>query len=201
MRRQSTTACLGCFFFFFAGFVLSGCSRNRETDTTEVTDWHEPVAEQDRLLADDQLDEKRLPPFDPRLIDSRPLGDWEVNASAAVVGLDCPLIDPDSNVLVLRKTYSDAISHAPILSMLPSANLVDGAAKQFDDGLYAALDLACYRGELGFGGSAPDVVQRSFRQIATGQSSAALSRRRARVGRQECFAERNRGRSKASVAR
>jgi hypothetical protein len=30
--------------------------------------------------------------------------------------------------------------------VLPSVNLIDGKAKQFDDGLYAALDLAYYRG-------------------------------------------------------
>jgi hypothetical protein len=164
--RQSTTACLGC-CWFFASFAIVGCSRNQETFTTEESDYHAPPPEQDKSLADDQLDEKRLPSFDPKLIDSRPLGEWEVNASAAVVGLDCPIIKPDSEsgMLVLRKSYADAIANAPILSMLPSANLIDGAAKQFDDGLYAALDLACYRGELGFGASAPEVVQRAFDKL------------------------------------
>jgi hypothetical protein len=39
---------------------------------------------------------------------------------------------------------------------------LDGAAKQFDDGLYAAVDLACYRGELGVGPAVPDVIRAIF---------------------------------------
>ncbi len=166
MRRQSTTAYLGC-FLFVTGFAVFGCSRNQETYTTEESDYHAPPPEQDKSLADDQLDEKRLPPFDPKLVNSRPFGDWEVNASAAVIGLDCPIIKPDSqgDLLVLRKSYADAIGDGRHGNVLPSANLVDGAAKQFDDGLYAALDLACYQGELGFGASAPEVVQRAFDKL------------------------------------
>jgi len=162
------------------GFAILGCSRTQPNDpqhvvpvpredtyTTEESDYHAPAPEQDNSLADDQLDEKRSPPFDPKLVDSRPLGDWEVNASAAVIGLDCPIIKPDSqsDLLVLRKSYADAIDNAPYGSKLASANLVDGASKQFDDGLYAALDLACYRGELGFGASAPEIVQHAFEKL------------------------------------
>ncbi|HPO15720.1 MAG TPA: hypothetical protein PLI09_19920 [Candidatus Hydrogenedentes bacterium] len=106
------------------------------------------------------------PEFDETLVDSRPLDGWLVNQSAAVIALDCPGINPDAapNMLQLWP------SHAAILStigdttrgsfrnrpILPSANLLDAAAKQFDDGLYATLDLACYRGELD--GNVPGAV-------------------------------------------
>jgi hypothetical protein len=76
------------------GLSILGCSRAQPNDpwpvvtgpsentyTTEETDYHAPPPERDDSLADDQLDVKRLPPFDPKLVDSRPLGDWGVNTS------------------------------------------------------------------------------------------------------------------------
>jgi hypothetical protein len=42
--------------------------------------------------------------------------------------------------------------------VLPSANLLDGAAKQFDDGLYAAVELGCFRGELGLSPPVPEFL-------------------------------------------
>ena len=65
--------------------------------------------------------------------------------------------DSDREMLVLRPSYADAIKAAKDchLDLLPSANTLDGAAKQFDDGLYAALDLACFRGEIGLAPAAP----------------------------------------------
>ncbi len=125
----------------------------------ERTDYTPPVSE--LPLEDDQLDTKN-PEFDPELVDSRPLGDWQVNQSAAVIRLDCPLLKPDqdADLLVLRPSYRDAALAARQrgFEMLPSANLLDGAAKQFDDGLYAAVDLACYRGQLGLAPAAPQVI-------------------------------------------
>ncbi len=57
------------------------------------TEYQEPPR-QDDVLVDDTLGDKN-PAFDATLIDSRPLGDWQVNSSAAVVRLDCPMIKPD----------------------------------------------------------------------------------------------------------
>lgn len=124
---------------------------------TEYDEVHAPPRD-DLQLVDDQLADKR-PVFDEKLVDSRPLGDWELNASAAVIRLDCPMIAPDRDreMLVLRPSYADAIAAAKAcgLDLLPSANMLDGAAKQFDDGLYAALDAACFRGEIGLAPAAP----------------------------------------------
>lgn len=138
--------------------------------TVERTDYRDPPREPEDLLTDDTLDGKN-PAFDEYLVDSRPLGEWEVNASAAVIRLDCPPIKPDveQSLLILRRSYQEAIREAPRgRNVLPSANLLDGAAKQFDDGLYAAVDLACYRGELGLSRAAPDLVQAAFTKLAAG---------------------------------
>lgn len=132
------------------------------------TEYQEPPRQED-VLVDDRLEDKN-PAFDATLVDSRPLGDWEVNSSAAVVRLDCPIIKPDSEgeMLVLRPSYRDAITAGKDYhgkQLLPSANLIDGAAKQFDDGLYAAVDLACFRGELGLSPAVPQWVAAVFSQL------------------------------------
>src|SRR5262249_61192123 len=66
-----------------------------------------------------------------------------------VLALDVPLIKPDAEpyLLTLAPSYAAAIKQSPVAGMvLPSVNLLDGKAKQVDDGLYAALDLAYYQG-------------------------------------------------------
>ena len=131
----------------------------------ERNEYRDPPPNDDLILTDDTLDQKH-PAFKENLIDSRPLGDWELNASAAVIRLDCPTIKPeqDDELFELNPTYARAIAKAKKLgkTMLPSANLLDGGAKQFDDGLYAALDAACYRGKLGFAASAPEFAASLF---------------------------------------
>lgn len=98
------------------------------------------------LLADDKLDDKR-PTFDAALIDSRPFGPeanrWQVNLSAAVLALDVPDIrdDGDAAWLKLHPSYAAAAKAISGRTVLPSVNVISGKAKQFDDGLYAALDM------------------------------------------------------------
>ncbi len=114
----------------------------------EVTEYKAPQPKADEELVDDQLSEKN-PAFIPDLIDRRPEGGWRINASAAVLRLDVPMLMPDSDapLLELRPSYADAMAKAPSgMKVLPSINLIDGKAKQFDDGLYAAIDLAYYKG-------------------------------------------------------
>ncbi len=141
------------------GYCLYNAQWNATHYVTERTVYDAPPLRNDAQLADDVVAEKN-PAFDETLVDSRPIGDWQVNASAAVVRLDCPVVKPDAeaDMLVLRRSYKEAIDAAKQLhsDLLPSANMLAGAAKQFDDGLYAALDLACFRGELGLAPSAPD---------------------------------------------
>ena len=135
---------------------------------TTWTEYQKPPQQED-VLVDDTLAEKN-PAFDATLVDGRPLGDWEVNSSAAVMRLDCPVIKPDSEkvMVLLWPSYQDAIlgAHDQCRQpLLPSANMIDGAAKQFDDGLYAAVDLACFRGELGLAPAVPQWVAAVFAHL------------------------------------
>jgi hypothetical protein len=107
------------------------------------------------LLQDDQVEDKKTK-FDPDLVDRRPLGDWRVNASEAPVRLDVDTVvrEKEAALADLHPSYAQAASAARSLigdlaagsALLPSVNLIDGKAKQFDDGLYAALDQAYYSG-------------------------------------------------------
>ena len=113
-----------------------------------VTDYRAPPAEPDEALVDDRLSEKN-PAFIAELVDRRPEGAWRLNASAAVLRLDTPMLRPDADaaLLELRPSVADAMAHAPSgIEVLPSINVIDAKAKQFDDGLFAAVDLAFYKG-------------------------------------------------------
>jgi hypothetical protein len=150
-------ACVG--LVFYARMVA------RDRYVVTVRDYRAPEQEDGLLLRDDDPADKR-PAFDPELVDSRVLGyyeDWEVNKSAAVIELDCPLVKPgqDNDLLRLRSSYADVVAE-DVINLLPSANMLDAVAKQFDDGLYAAVDLACFRGELGLSSSVPDLLEEVF---------------------------------------
>ncbi len=148
--------------------VMAFWSRESEVYFVDRTEINPRPPRVKLELTDDRLENKN-PAFDEALVDSRPLGDWEVNKSAAVVKLKCPDTrqDTGAELLVLRPSYRDTIRavRASGYALLPSANLIDGAAKQIDDGLYAAVDLACFRGELGAGPSAPGLVQTLFDRL------------------------------------
>lgn len=100
------------------------------------------------LLSDDRLEDKS-PKFRPELVDSRPLGEgdnrWQLNASAAVIRLDVPDTSNEEHESMHRlyASYAEAARalQAAGYEVLPSVNLIGGKAKQFDDGMYAALDM------------------------------------------------------------
>jgi hypothetical protein len=123
------------------------------TETITWTEYRPPQPEAKPLLVDDRLEDKATT-FDPELVDRRPEGDWLVNLSDAVIRLDAPTVKPDvePDLLVLHRSYAEA--HAGTRSarsgldvILPSVNMVDGKAKQFDDGLVAALAQASLLGK------------------------------------------------------
>jgi len=126
------------------------------------TDYHPHQSNIKLELKDDQVSEL-VTTFDLEHVDRRLVDEWEVNSSAATLRLDCPDMKVDRNPQfdVLYPSYTDAIKAMPKYGyeFLPSANLVDGAAKQFDDGLYAAIDTALYTGKLDKHISPPDWVQ------------------------------------------
>lgn len=121
---------------------LSGCF-NRY-DTVEKIDI-EPYKAKSELFIDDRIEDKK-PVFDPKLIDSRvlkgPDGDWQINTSAAVLKLDVPDIKDEPGFDKLYPSYTEAAKAFQSEKLLPSINLLDGKSKQFDDGLYGAVDYA-----------------------------------------------------------
>jgi hypothetical protein len=131
--------------------LLVGCGTgvpglDPNVEVIEVTDRKDPPPADDGL-ADDKLEDKKTS-FDPELVDRRPLEGWLVNQSEAVIKLDVPIIQPDyeQDLLVLHSSYKAALAASQGRNPLPSVNLLDGNAKQFDDGLYAAIDLAYFQG-------------------------------------------------------
>lgn len=129
----------------------NGLFSGGSTYTVEVTDYRPPPPADDGLV-DDRLEDKHND-FDPELVDRRPQDGWLINQSEAVVKLDVPLANPDwdKELLGLHPSYAAALKrgespHQTSKPFLPSVNLLDGKAKQFDDGLYAALDQAYFRG-------------------------------------------------------
>ncbi len=150
--------------------AVVGCLPN---EVTEVSDYKDPHRKPEADLADDRLDDKR-PEFDPEVVDRRPLDEFQINASAAVLRLDVPAIKPDTEaaLLQLHPTFAAAVKAAPSSAeVLPSVNLLDNKAKQFDDGLVAALDLAYYRGLEGKLQSQVDLIRRLY--DAVGKDSPA----------------------------
>jgi hypothetical protein len=137
----------------------------------ERTEYDPPPNDSAEDFVDDRLEDRERPRFDPALKDSRPIGprgEWLLNSSGAVIQLDVPLIKPDreSALLTLHPSYAAAIaSFDPGCPLLPSINMLDGKAKQFDDGLYAALDQAYYTGLQKKLHSHVQLVQRLFEKV------------------------------------
>lgn len=140
--RTAIAVALGAVAAICGGILAKVMLDRANTVTREWTEYQPP--QQTLQLEDEQLADHQ-PSFDESLVDSRPLQDWELNLSAAVIELDCPLIKPDreSELLQLHPSYRDAMQASERLGrvMLPSANLLDGAGKQLDDGMYCAMDL------------------------------------------------------------
>ena len=144
------------------------------TMTVDATDYRPPAAVADGT-ADDRPSDPG-PPFDAGLASPLPVGDWRVNLSAAVVRLDVPPIHPDTepSLSVLHPSYTSATTRPNPAgrAVLPSIDLIDGKAKQFDDGFRAAIELAHYRG-LGNPPAGQIALIRRFLAAVGGEGPAA----------------------------
>jgi hypothetical protein len=163
--------------FVYRSALFSPLLEPDETDTVEVAEYRPPPAEPNELLTDDKLADIKPPEFDPELVDRRPLaGGEQVNSSAAVIELDTPLVRPDQEpeLLELHASYAKAIGSGPrSRNVLPSVNMIDGKAKQFDDGLYAAIDQAYYQGLEGELQSHIVLAQRLYEAVSPQGKAAA----------------------------
>ncbi len=120
-----------------------------ETYDVEVAEYNPPpVTPLANLLGDDKPGDKKLPVFDPNRVDRRLQEGWQLNASGAMFRLSVPALLPYVDEVDLYPSFEEAMrrGHWPGRQRLLSLNLIDAKAKQFDDGLYAALDLAYHQG-------------------------------------------------------
>lgn len=143
---------------------------------SEWTEYQPPEADDD-APTDDVLDPDRVPEFDAALVHSIPVEGWDLNLSNTVFRLDVPIIKPDveSDLLNLTPNYAEAVAAARNWStyeVIPSVNLIDGKAKQFDDGLYAALDQAYYTGVLDELPGHVDLIRRLFDAVGPDSPAA-----------------------------
>jgi hypothetical protein len=146
-------------------------------DTTTTRELASPKAAPEEALVDDLLADKKRLPFEPDLVSPGLVAGWEVNNSAAVFRLHVAPVDEgtEAGLLVLHPSYAAAWAAGgcfPQRALLPSVNLIDGQAKQFDDGLYAALDLACFAGRCGKVPGAVELVRRLYRHVGPGHAGA-----------------------------
>lgn len=125
-----------------------------------VTDEHDPEVPPDEVFVDDPVPAKP-PAFDPDLVDSRKLDEWEVNKSAAVLRLDIRPIRPEgeANLQKIYPNFQMAVDFGG-KEVIPSVNLLDSKCKQFDDALYAAVDLAAFEGVKGQLTGLKDILKR-----------------------------------------
>ena len=159
------------------GLANHGCGTgvpglDPNVEVVEVTDRKPPEPVEDGLTGD-KLEDKQTT-FDPELVDRRPLEGWRINQSEAVIELDVPLVQPDyeADLLVLHPSYKAAMKAAERRNSLASVNLLDGKAKQFDDGLYAAIDLGYFQGIADKLQSHQQLVQRLLEKVGPDSPAA-----------------------------
>jgi hypothetical protein len=155
--------------------IFLGCDDRETIERTIV----QPPPPKSQEMSDDRLEDKKVQ-FLPELVDRRPLKDWEVNQSDAIIALNVQMVREDQErlLLQLQPTYAELQSIAPEAFgadvILPSVNMVDGKVKQFDDGLFAALETMALRGSVDCIASYPDMFRRWLKQLPADSEAAAF---------------------------
>jgi len=117
-------------------------------------------------LFEDDAPGSRSPQFDADLVDSRAGGSIEINLSAAVLTLDVPGADAVEEKY-LFKLWPGFGAAAKALKeqncqLLPSINAVNAKVRQFDEGMYGAIEIALAVGT----GSESESISSLVRDIA-----------------------------------
>jgi hypothetical protein len=154
---------------------FSGCNDRETIEKTIV----QPLPSRSQEMPDDRLEDKKVQ-FLPELVDRRPLKDWEVNQSESIIALNVQMVREDQErlLLQLQPTYAELRSLDPqqfgTAGILPSVNMVDGKVKQFDDGLFAALETLALRGSTDCLASYPDMFRRWLKLLPADSEAAAF---------------------------
>src|SRR5262245_57260481 len=155
-----------------AGVGLVHYWSTHEKVTVEKNEISNPPTDPDEVLLDDQLADKKPPQFDPELVVRQSGSNVRENRSAVVIRLNVsPILgDGEAHLLTLYPSYQALTKGKE--NVLPSVNMLDGKAKQFDDGLYAALDQAYYRGLDEQLPGHVQLMQRIFEKVGKDSSTA-----------------------------
>ena len=158
----------------------AGSGHRSEFDPTK--EEIQPSQSEHDLFKDDNPSHKYTY-FDPELVDSRKVFNaqnepWEINASEATIRLDVPdlLGEHDAPLQFLYTSYAAAVKKlkAEGYRLLPSVNLLDGKAKQFDDGLYAELDASFTLGKFKAYGDTLGLVRGIMDKLDRGSEAYAF---------------------------
>ncbi len=136
-------------------------------------DARDPVLDAVDLEDDPPL---AAPPFDPAIVDTRPAVDGlRINDSAATFRTSCPAGDDSEDAWLdeLHASYAACVrANGGRAEILPSMNAIDGKAKQFDDGLVAAIEQASFATPLGRLPSRVELVRRAVAAIGPDSRAA-----------------------------
>ncbi len=145
--------------------------------------WQETVTDKSSLysppqLTDDVLADKH-PVFDPSRTVVETFGTCTVtlNKSAAITKLDLPGWSAD-DASIQDALYPDYVTAAGKLGdreLLPSMELLEASLKPFDDGMYAAVELAAEDGSSGAPVSKGAMFQRVLAELVSHATSGAAS--------------------------
>jgi hypothetical protein len=175
----------------FAAVLLVALSTAQPACTLNALGWDEKVTEKATVyappvIADDVLADKH-PVFDPSRTVVEQFGSCKVtlNKSASITKLDLPPY-PDGDAAfesALCPGYAQAVAALGTRPVLPSMELLQASLKPFDDGLYAAVELAAEDGSSGSKVSKGAMMKAVLAQlVATASGGAASEQALARSG-------------------
>lgn len=165
-----------CLLIPLTTLVFTYCSSTQyyytESQSRQNISAHDSLT----YLRNDSLSALSLPVFDPSMgvLDAR-YGHY-INKSAAIFRIDVPGYD-SSKEPGLDKLYP-SVSRAQASTsdnVLPSINVIDAKAKQFNDGLYAAMDLSYYKGIAAVLTSHVTLVKALYQKLTNDSAKAFLA--------------------------
>ncbi|MEZ4225925.1 MAG: hypothetical protein R3B13_33565 [Polyangiaceae bacterium] len=131
-----------------ATLVVAACADPLDLFGVEEVVTNRSQAQKPPAIADDKIEDKH-PVYDPALVITETFDSCEVtlNKSASVTKLDVlPWGKGDGALNKIFPTRTAALEALGDRPVMPSMEIINGALKPFDDGLYAAVELAAESG-------------------------------------------------------
>jgi hypothetical protein len=161
-----------------AGGILSACAPTQYDVTEHQVRSDLPANDQLAILKTDTLG-ATLPAFDSSMGYFDRGDGCFINKSAAVLRLHAPGFDSaqESGMATLYPSVGQAVAGTAGTgyvsgAVLPSINVIEAKMKQFNDGLYAALDLSYYQGISGVFESHVSLMRAIFEKLTNDTAKA-----------------------------